>query len=349
MTAPRSQIVNLEETRYFHCISRCVRGARLCGSECEHRKEWLENRVEELAGIFAMSIGSFAVLDSHFHLVLRLDGKETVDKWSDKEVAERWGRIYPPRGKNRKPIPVSEEWIKERCADDEWITRMRGRMANLGWFMKCLKEPLSRMANRQDGCRGAFWESRYKSIAVLDDMALLATCVYSDLNVFAAGLCDLPENSPHTSLKVRMENCLNRKRAAGLDSALTLVGRGEVVSDERAAELEEGLWLCPLSSAVENRFGAKGMLEGLSLAHYLELVESTSRLAREGKNRLSETAPTLLERLGTTVETWEKTISRLFGRTRPLGVAFSFSRSRLREAAARRGCHHLANLNGCLA
>jgi len=28
-------------------------------------------------------------------------------------------------------------------------------------------------------------------------------------------------------------------------------------------------------------------------------------------------------------------------------VAFAFGRQRLQEAAARRGCHHLANLNGC--
>ena len=41
--------------------------------------------------------------------------------------------------------------------------------------MKCLKEPLARMANKEDGCKGTFFEGRYKSIAILDEEALLTT------------------------------------------------------------------------------------------------------------------------------------------------------------------------------
>jgi hypothetical protein len=44
--------------------------------------------------------------------------------------------------------------------------------------MKCLKEPLSRLANRQDKTRGTFFESRFKSVAILDEEALLAISVY---------------------------------------------------------------------------------------------------------------------------------------------------------------------------
>jgi hypothetical protein len=44
--------------------------------------------------------------------------------------------------------------------------------------MKALKEPLARMANKEDDCKGTFWEARYKSIAILDEEALLATCAY---------------------------------------------------------------------------------------------------------------------------------------------------------------------------
>jgi len=42
------------------------------------------------------------------------------------------------------------------------------------------------------------------------------------------------------------------------------------------------------------------MLDHFSLAHYLELLEWTSRLARDGKQRLSDKVPPLLERLGKT-------------------------------------------------
>ena len=208
MTVSRSQLVDLDVTSYYHCISRCVRRARLCGEGYEHRKEWIENRIEELAGIFAVSVSGFSVLDNHLHLVVRLEGDELVQRWSDTEVAQRWGRLYPPRDKRRRPLPVSSEWIKHKRSDKKWIKNARQRLASLGWFMKCLKEPLARMANREDGCRGAFFEGRYKSIAILDDEALLATCAYVDLNPLAAGIADLAETSQHTSVKARVDSSL---------------------------------------------------------------------------------------------------------------------------------------------
>lgn len=44
------------------------------------------------------------------------------------------------------------------------------------------------MANKEDQCKGTFRESRYKSVAILDDEALLATCAYIDLNPVVAGI-----------------------------------------------------------------------------------------------------------------------------------------------------------------
>ena len=70
-------------------------------------------------------------------------------------------------------------------------------------------------------------------------------------------------------------------------------------------------------------------------------------LVRRGKARLSRDVASLLTRLGTTPDVWEQTLTKMFGRTNPLGVAFAFKRERLRDAATQRGCHHLANLNGC--
>ena len=59
--------------------------------------------------------------------------------------------------------------------------------------MKCLKEPLARRANSEDGSSGDIREGRYKSIAVLDEASLLATVAYIDLNPLAAELRRLPK------------------------------------------------------------------------------------------------------------------------------------------------------------
>ena len=52
MTMPRRQLVDVAVTRYYHCISRCVRRAFLCGEGVTHRKAWIEARLELLAKHF---------------------------------------------------------------------------------------------------------------------------------------------------------------------------------------------------------------------------------------------------------------------------------------------------------
>ena len=78
----------------------------------------------------------------------------------------RWGRLFPPRDKSRKPLPISEDWVRTRLRDLPWVAKIRERLHSISWFMKCLKEPLSRLANREDKVRGAFFEERFKSVAI---------------------------------------------------------------------------------------------------------------------------------------------------------------------------------------
>jgi hypothetical protein len=93
---------------------------------------------------------------------------------------------------------------------DDILLAARERLQSLSWFMKCLKEPLARLANKQDQTRGAFFEERFKSIAILDEESLLATCAYIDLNPVAAGIVEVPEKSPHTSITQRVKSVKSR-------------------------------------------------------------------------------------------------------------------------------------------
>jgi hypothetical protein len=50
--------------RLYHCVSRCVRKTFLLGEGDGNRKERTDNRLKELANIFALSVGGFSVMDN---------------------------------------------------------------------------------------------------------------------------------------------------------------------------------------------------------------------------------------------------------------------------------------------
>ncbi|MEE8056483.1 MAG: hypothetical protein V3T17_01420 [Pseudomonadales bacterium] len=79
--------------------------------------------------------------------------------------------------------------------------------------MKSLNEPIARQANKEDGCTGHFWESRFKSQALLTDEAILSCIVYVDLNPIRAMLAKTPEASDHTSIQERIAPRFNLQTA----------------------------------------------------------------------------------------------------------------------------------------
>ena len=73
MTMARAHLVDVSVTRWYHCIT-AVSVARSCSAkDRENRKEWIEHRLQELAEIFAVSVGGFSVMDNHLHVLVRLD------------------------------------------------------------------------------------------------------------------------------------------------------------------------------------------------------------------------------------------------------------------------------------
>ena len=99
MTRARRELVSLDATPYYHCISRCVRRAFLCGDDhasgrnFEHRRAWIVTRIKQLAAVFAIDVAAYAVMSNHFHVVLRVDA-ERAGQWSRDEVIERWRNLF---------------------------------------------------------------------------------------------------------------------------------------------------------------------------------------------------------------------------------------------------------------
>ena len=336
MTTARKMIVDPGVTPFYHCISRCVRRAFLCGEEHAHRKQWIEDRLRELAGLFAIDVCGFSIMDNHLHVLLRLDpARATV--WSDRDIAEKWLTLCPPRDVQGQRMPVTPVLIAARADDAKWVLECRRRLSDLGWFMKFLKEPISRRANKEDGCTGAFWEGRFKSIAILDEASLLATCAYIDLNPVAAGLAATPEKSPHTSVKSRVEHCTAQGKLDKLREGSPYFSK---------VQLEKGHWLFPIEDKRDaNGDGLAGMLKGISLTGYLQLVDWSSRLVRPGKARVAEDAAAILARLQIDAAGWQATLEKLVRCTKKVGAYFGSS-GRLDEVATQRGRHFLKNVTG---
>ena len=290
MTRPRSQLVSLEATPYYHCISRCVRRAFLCGEDrltgksFDHRKPWLVERLALLAEVFAIDIAAYAVMSNHYHVVLHID-QERAKNWSDEEVINRWTRLY------KGPWLIQRQQAGHALSDAErtfariHIDHFRRQLANLSRFMACLNEYIARRANQEDDCTGRFWEGRFKSQALLDESALLSCMTYVDLNPIRAGIASDSFDSDFTSIQYRLEE---------VDASR--ITRSEQVQYQRPR-------LLPFIGS--RRKAPASHLLPCRLQDYLAVVDWTGRVVRaEKRGSIELGSPALLTQLGLSESQW---------------------------------------------
>ncbi len=147
-------------------MSRCVRRAFLCGwdrysgRDHEHRRGWVRDRLEELSKLFGVEVFSYAVMSNHLHVVVRIR-PDWVSQWSDREVAERWSRLFRGKAAIQEGKAYDEKKLTRLLQDPEKLLQCRERLSDLSWFMRCTNEWLARRANKEDECTGRFWEGRF--------------------------------------------------------------------------------------------------------------------------------------------------------------------------------------------
>ena len=332
MTIGRKHLVNPTEPSWYHCVSRSVRLAFLCGDGKDHRKSWVVDRLKLLAGCFAVEVGGYAAMSNHLHVVVRIDPQAPL-AWPAHEVAEKWLTIFPSEYlSDGTPVAPSRKTIAARAADHGWITERRKRLGDLGWFMKALKEPIARRANREDGCTGAFWEGRFRSTALLDEAAVLACLVYVDLNPIRAKAAATPEASEYTSVQDRIHARQYHAARVGATKAGAPEGTRRLFSrlDPRAQprHAEDGLWLWELGKI-------RGGRQFLTVDEYLAIVDATGRAVRAGKRgAIDASVAAVLTRLGLDTEAWltSMTVGRQMG-----GTGIGSVTARAVEAKRRRG------------
>ncbi|GAL37549.1 transposase and inactivated derivatives [Vibrio maritimus] len=172
-----------------------------------------------LSQVFAVDVCAYAIMSNNYHLVLHVN-TATAESWTDEEVARRWTTLY------KAPLLVSR-WLNGELKSkgkmnrtQELIGEWRERLTDISWFMRNLNEYVAREANKEEGCKGRFWEGRFKSQALLDEKALLSCMAYVDLNPVRADIAQSLEESEFTSIYERIHSvaCQQDKGKGEIDS-----------------------------------------------------------------------------------------------------------------------------------
>jgi hypothetical protein len=156
-------------------------------------------------------------------------------------------------------------------------------------------------------------------------------------------LSDVGGGSSHrdTSIKQRLDHIDTQDATI----RLTAAKEGSVAGSRAAVGLEDSLCHCP----IEDRRGLdstrEGMLQGFSLGSYVQLVDYTGRLFRQGNASISAEPAGIFERLGCNAQSWQSRMEKLRD-GRLLGRFFATTRAKLREIAERLGMRRPVNVVG---
>ena len=297
MTRARNCQIDLAATAFYHVINRCIKRSFLCGEDSysgknyEHRRQWLIDRIKSLSSVYSIDIAAYAIMSNHYHLVLHVD-KEQAQSWSMDEVIARWYKLF------KGTLLVDEYRHSDQVA--QWhlqavrdvVEVWRKRLYDISWFMKCLNEFIAREANKEDNCGGKFWEGRFKSQALLDDIALLSCMAYVDLNPIRAGIADSLPASDFTSIQERII----------VYKAYQKSDQSQPNSTQKKTPKQPPLLLRFTGTANTNELP-------FSLMDYLVLVDWSGRHVAPKKTGFIENGePKILARLGIEHEAWLEAI-----------------------------------------
>ncbi len=302
----RQRLLGQARQAVFHCWTRCVRRAFLCGEDpltkkdFSHRRGWIMKREEQLARLFAIEIQFRAEMSNHLHAVLRTRPK-IVKRWSAEEVARRWLTITKLAKCMSDDMPQPDPKRVERLARNrKKIKELRRRLSDVSWFMAILCENIARRANKEDGLSGRFWETRFKCRECTNDASLLLCGMYVDLNPIKAGEADSPETARHTSAYQRIQAQSQRKNARDRADAWM----AELTTrPERKDEAEMAY-----SSRTGRRASDLGILP-ISLDDYLKLLKWSAGLIKTGKrSTIPKDLEAILDHMDVKHEAWLDTL-----------------------------------------
>lgn len=189
----RSEVLDRKDE---NCVlTECVAapGRRLAGllSPLSAATDERRSFIQELIGLFrqhfAVELIAYTFDGNRIKQMLR-PKPQLAEVLSAEELARRWLIICPSLRKYKTPLNApSEEDICRLCNDPDWIERIRSQLSDVAWWNRLLCQRIAQNFNRRDNLSGRFWEGRFRSTLLLDEMSRL-TCLAS-IDVANRSLC----------------------------------------------------------------------------------------------------------------------------------------------------------------
>ncbi|PCJ51310.1 MAG: hypothetical protein COA79_26605 [Planctomycetota bacterium] len=313
MTIARKDLINENEVGTYHITNRCVRHCWLLENphdpdrDYSHRKKWFYDALEKFADIFCIDIGGYAIMSNHYHLVLR-NRPDLREKLSDNDLAFRWLSLHPTaeskREKRSKPTKLEISIFLE---SPENLKKCKENLSCISTFMKRLNQPIARRANKEENITGRFWEGRFHSQYLADEVAVLSCMTYVDLNPIRAQITNDLSESKYTSAYDRTHSAMAKENIKEFKKLNEKAMKNITYKQYEAVKYQYSIanssnWISKIQrNETEN---TKPFLR-MQLKDYLELLDYTGREIRADKpGYIPNRIPTILETMDVNHKEW---------------------------------------------
>ena len=309
MSKARKLTINLKETRYYQCISRCVRQMFLCGTDesskqsFEHRKQWIKDRMQFLSRHFAIDICSYAIMSNHYHIVLKVNISWLMSL-SQEDIISHWNAVFSCKPKMRKLMLYKAQNNHKEVK--KMVREMRSRLMSISWFMSALNRNIAYRANLEENRKGRFWEGRFVSQPLLTESAILKCMAYVDLNPVRAGVAESIEQCKFTSIGERIRSLRNtirqlltgKKLKENIDKPYN--NHSSNCSSFNSSQFYQPRSLLPFSTSTDEQ-------NVITAIEYIQFVDLIGRYKRkDGKSYIKQDTPSILEYIGITIDQWKR-------------------------------------------
>ena len=187
----RTRRIKFSDRDALHHVTSRISGRQMLLADAGVKNDMLD-ALERAAEFSGVNVGSFSLLDNHFHIVVQVPFHE--GPVPEGEVLRRYGVLMG--GKAMERLEARLSGLRRSggpAAAEAELDRLRARMHDLSQFVKTFKEEFGRLFRRRRPYPGTLWEGRFKSTLIGESDYLRCCAAYVELMPVRAGLAKRAE------------------------------------------------------------------------------------------------------------------------------------------------------------